>query len=731
MRLDGEQEHMQDISRYIENKLSVLKGSKDEFSSEIHRRSDGVFLWVVLVVRRLRESSDAGCTRTALHAILDAVPQELDTLFAATLEGANSALVTVVQFVLFSRSSLDSRQLYHAVKTSQCHVASKPWNPDEDIDIDGTERYIVHISRGLIEFVTWTHPFDKSSEGTLRRAARFIHETVREHLLSHGLACLDSRLQDKLKAVSHRDIAEVCLTYMNLIVALLASSDSGYERLGQLLHNRYLVEYSTSNTLQHMEVAFRGEAIDFASLEKFPVEAVILIRGDLYLWSYNPQPEHSSTLLYILIDEQCASLAKTLLMSKVSESRPHPSKTRFENRLTAPDLKSTCQSVIGSPLHLALKERMYDLVDLMLEYGADVNLKGPTHGTSINAAVGSGSLEMVQLLYGKGAYINPQNPSHSLLHQAARFGHGQILQFLLQHGVDANARDSKSCTALHLVYHRFTHSSYSTRTFDVATVQMLLDAGVGLDATNENGDTPLMTAVSHKNHSYVRFLLEKGASVHVRNNSLKTAVHMAVGGLRQSFYTDEEAYRAISMLQQLLDSGADVDARDGDSITPLISASGALRHESVKILLNHGANVHARNNDFRTAVHMVAEDNNVNSSMVADYDDQQAISTLEQLLDAGADINAKGGEYGTALIAASTRGRYGLVKALLDHGASREYRSVKFGNAVEAARSKGHNAVVELLSNATQHVARVQAEDEGTKRRLAGWLARLVRSVAR
>lgn len=708
LRLDREQEHMQDISQYVESKLTVSKATKGELLSEILRRSDGVFLWVVLVVRRLRESSDAGCARAALYAILDAVPQELDTLFAAMMEGADSALTTAVQFVLFSLQDLDARELYHAAKTRQCQVDSKPWDPDEEIDVEGTEKYIVHISRGLIEFVA-------SSQS--RRIARFIHETVREHLLSHGLAGLDCRLQGRLEAVSHRDIAEVCLTYLNVTVAPLAPSDLSCKRLRRLLHRRYLEKYSTSHTLEHMELAFKDEAIDLTSLEKFPVEAVILIQVGLERWYLTPQPEHSSALLYVLVDWECESLAEALLMSKMSDSGPRLPKPPCENKLTAPDLRSTCQPQVGSPLHLALVKRMHHLVVLMLEYGADVNLKGPTHDTPMNAAVGSGSLEMVQLLYENGAYINPLDPSSSLLHQAAYVGSERILRFLLQNGADASARDSRSCSALHLLYNTFSGSSYRL-TFDVATVQILLDAGVDLDATDENGDTPLMTASSHWNYSYVRFLLERNASVHVKNNSLETAVHMAVGRYRLSRSTDEQVDRAISTLQQLLDSGADVDARDGDSITPLISASDALRHESVKTLLNHGANVHARDKYFRTAVHMIAESDVRLFEGDDDRDDQQTISTLEQLLDAGADINAAGGEYGTALIAASAIGKHKLVKALLDHGASSEYRSAKFGNALEAARARGHDAVVELLLNGTPHVARIQAEDESSEAEL-------------
>jgi ankyrin repeat protein len=39
------------------------------------------------------------------------------------------------------------------------------------------------------------------------------------------------------------------------------------------------------------------------------------------------------------------------------------------------------------------------------------------------------------------------------------------------------------------------------------------------------------------------------------------------------------------------------------------------------------------------------------------------------LLDNGADVNAFGGDYGTALVAASHRDHTAIIKTLLDHGA--------------------------------------------------------------
>jgi hypothetical protein len=67
------------------------------------------------------------------------------------------------------------------------------------------------------------------------------------------------------------------------------------------------------------------------------------------------------------------------------------------------------------------------------------------------------------------------------------------------------------------------------------------------------------------------------------------------------------------------------------------------------------------------------------------------------LLDAGADINAQGGFYGSALQAASEGGHEAVVRLLLDKDADVNIQGGQFGSALHAASWGGHEAVVRLL----------------------------------
>ena len=71
----------------------------------------------------------------------------------------------------------------------------------------------------------------------------------------------------------------------------------------------------------------------------------------------------------------------------------------------------------------------------------------------------------------------------------------------------------------------------------------------------------------------------------------------------------------------------------------------------------------------------------------------------EEFLNEGADINAQGGYYGSALQAASAEGHDQVVQTLLRNGAEVNIQGGYYGSALHAASELGHNQVVQTLLN--------------------------------
>jgi ankyrin repeat protein len=81
---------------------------------------------------------------------------------------------------------------------------------------------------------------------------------------------------------------------------------------------------------------------------------------------------------------------------------------------------------------------------------------------------------------------------------------------LLEHGVDANARDAKNATPLHLAVYRPSFNDHGHP--DV--VQLLLQHSADVHARDDEGRTPFMRATERGHHDIMQLLLEHGAEDH-------------------------------------------------------------------------------------------------------------------------------------------------------------------------------------------------------------------------
>jgi ankyrin repeat protein len=177
------------------------------------------------------------------------------------------------------------------------------------------------------------------------------------------------------------------------------------------------------------------------------------------------------------------------------------------------------------------------------------------------------------------------------LMEATRNRDAAAVRALLQQGVDINAADGDGSTALHWASHRN----------DLEVVNLLLRAGANPNATTDLGVTPLWPACLNGNAAMVRRLLEAKANP---NAALLLGETLVMTASRSG---------SAEVVELLLRAGADPNARPkrkettpclfDPSRTCSVQAGGqsALmwavaqkHHDVVKVLLAHGADVHAR-----------------------------------------------------------------------------------------------------------------------------------------
>lgn len=154
-------------------------------------------------------------------------------------------------------------------------------------------------------------------------------------------------------------------------------------------------------------------------------------------------------------------------------------------------------------LHSASKEKNLEVVQSLLDGGADVNERNGRQETPVLCASIGGSVEIVKLLVEYGADLNSRERfGVTPLLAASRFGYLDVVHFLLAHGADVNSSMQGDWTALHFAS-RYGH-------FDI--VKTLLKRGADVHARNDVDLTPRQLASRVGKREVVQLLSEYGAN---------------------------------------------------------------------------------------------------------------------------------------------------------------------------------------------------------------------------
>ena len=170
----------------------------------------------------------------------------------------------------------------------------------------------------------------------------------------------------------------------------------------------------------------------------------------------------------------------------------------------------------------------------------------------------------------------------------------------------------------------------------------------------------------------------------------------------------------LATMKLLIEHGADVNAGNKRKSPPLF---WSLHDEAkVRLLLDHGANVNASTIDGRTPVYQAASMANAvpvlrllldkgadpNKKILTGMTPLMAaargnLEAARLLIDRKADVNATNAAGGTALMAAAQTGRPQAVRMLLEKGADPNIRTKRNECALAAAATAGNEETVKLL----------------------------------
>jgi ankyrin repeat protein len=222
----------------------------------------------------------------------------------------------------------------------------------------------------------------------------------------------------------------------------------------------------------------------------------------------------------------------------------------------------------STALHLAAELCDKVSAGLLLEAGANLEIRDGTNSTPLITAIKNGCTPIAEVLIEKGADVNAgkDTPSSPLILAAER-GRIRLADILIKAGASINQKAGETGVPL---------LSWAVIGGSTLVVRNLLEHGAMVDATTNDNSTPLMIAAERGETDIVRLLVSWKAKVNLKNNQGQTALIIAT-----------RKGRGVCV-KALLRSGADGTIRDNTGKTALAHALEDGDQKIVRLLREGG-----------------------------------------------------------------------------------------------------------------------------------------------
>ncbi len=336
----------------------------------------------------------------------------------------------------------------------------------------------------------------------------------------------------------------------------------------------------------------------------------------------------------------------------------------------------------SSPLAEAAKVGNAQLVEILLDAGADVESANQEGQTALMLAARAGSMNVAEVLVGRGADVNAREAwrGQTALMWAADSNSPELTRFLIDQGANVDARALHNdwpvqMTAEPRNQYRptggMTPPLYAARGGCKECVEAMLDAGADPNKPNPDAVTPLIVAIDNFAYDTAKLLFERGANPHIWDWWGRTPLHAAIDMNTYSLdvYQERtgppivtEETTALDLAHLFLEAGVNPNpqlnfhrpsrggnaGRFADEIistgaTPLLRAAAGQDSEAVKLLLDYGARIDVPNvMGVTPLIGAAGLGMELSPRFNPDGDaEDRVISTMEILLSAGAEVNAR------------------------------------------------------------------------------------------
>ena len=382
-----------------------------------------------------------------------------------------------------------------------------------------------------------------------------------------------------------------------------------------------------------------------------------------------------------------------------------------------------------------------EVVQAIIDHGADVNTTNKKNTTALMIACSNSHEDAVHVLLNATADPNITEGYYgdTCLHIAVRQEFStEVLQIIIDHGVDVKATNKKNQTALTIACinkdagainvllnagadPNITDDTYGCTCLHIAVdqecsidvVQAIIDHGADVNATNKKNETALTRGCINKHEGAIHVLLNASANPNISDDTFgHTCLHMAV---RQKCSTE--------VVQAIIDHGADVNATNKKNRTALNIACINKHEGAINVLLNTNSDLNITDTYGETCLHTAVRQecstevvqaiidhgadvnatnkNNKTALMKGCYNKHEG--AINVLLNASADLNITDGTYGDTCLHKAVRQGCSteVVQAIIDHGADVNATNKKNETALTRGCINKHEGAIHVLLNAS------------------------------
>ncbi|RYP61448.1 hypothetical protein DL770_009789 [Monosporascus sp. CRB-9-2] len=317
--------------------------------------------------------------------------------------------------------------------------------------------------------------------------------------------------------------------------------------------------------------------------------------------------------------------------------------------------KERAQEIMNEHLVAAVTNDREALVRVLLERGAEATgllIEACSH-KPVNMAI-------VKLLVKHGADIEAKNERATPLTKAAANGDLECVRYLVELGADVNVRGPQDTTPL----------MFAARGGYLSCVRCLLEHDAELNSRDKFGESALFEAAAWNHFEVAEFLLDRGADAAGRGWLGRNVLQMCLS--------------SPATMKKVLERHPEVNMKDSDGLAPIHLAARGKRAAAIPILAQFGAEVD-----------MAGPDEYAGHAPLAMAVLNEDLATVQNLLEAGADVDRTAKAHGCSALHHATRAE--IIATLL-----------QYGPHVDIADNDGKTALHHLTSTTPPDLAAIK-----------------------